>query len=381
MDFATALRDGVRSYFCSVASTTESIWGLLNQVVPPGSVGPFPVDAASAIQNGAGVGVGLFCNTPPVPPPLPNFTGGQCPGAPYRVTVRADRVQNGIILSSESDAGNGTGPISAAGITGEGTRSGTQFFTDVNGTTTIGILNQTGAPDILWELGDITILRLDGLPDDCGDPAAPFPPLPPGVVPGQPEDIEFDDDQGNPQIIPVNINLGFAYINGSLELNVPVKVNFDTDVDLFADINVTTGDINFRFGGGQSSPCELPPSPPDIADPPVPPEEEETATPIVAIVVNVTNIDPNVAVTQIGQMGGNPDVWAPDLGLVNFLCLTTGSGSSSGWTPDIRVKNTDTIIPCPVPWGAIRVAGTPRPGVTWTLTPVRANISISEFPT
>lgn len=97
---------------------------------------------------------------------------------------------------------------------------------------------------------------------------------------------------------------------------------------------------------------------------------------IIGVLVTTTEINAGTSLTQIFQEEANPDVWAPNLGYVNFLIRV--SADKYGWTVDQPVKNRRHLIPCPWPQGAVSVAGTPRPGVSWDLQPIYATLSASE---
>jgi len=66
---------------------------------------------------------------------------------------------------------------------------------------------------------------------------------------------------------------------------------------------------------------------------------------------------------------GNPDIYIPNLGYVNFLIAT---GNVLSWSVDLAVKKRAVSSHARGKGGALRVEGTPRSGVTWQLSPVYA---------
>lgn len=164
--------------------------------------------------------------------------------------------------------------------------------------------------------------------------------------------------------IPINVDVG------------GVKVNFNYDAS--RDVYYTTpsgGGKDYRPGeqptDWEPAPGTRPPAPPaGIPAPTIGDDLADDSDPsgrrvIVAVLVTVTSIPSSVS--RLYQ-GDNPMVGLPDLGIVQFLCRV--GTKDFGWTGDIRVKNERHLIPCPIETGAIRVAGTPRTGVNWTLTPL-----------
>jgi hypothetical protein len=242
------------------------------------------------------------------------------------------------------------------------------------------------------------VFRTDGQPDDCGDPDPQPPPAAP-APPNIPVNITYRNDDGIDITIPVNFTLGVAYIDADLNVRLPIDVNvpinispnFDTDFNFDIAFNLSGGDTYIGPPRDPDRPPVLPPPnnsppppppvtpdppppppPPDLPPPTDPPEPPEPLLVIRGALVTVTGIDDAAKVGVLFQ-DSNPDVGIPDYGLINFL-ISTGE-SSRGWTEDIKVKNKRNLITCPWPFGAIDVKGTPRPGVSWVITPVYAQVS------
>jgi hypothetical protein len=226
----------------------------------------------------------------------------------------------------------------------------------------------------------LTATRNDGGPDDCGDPdLAPVPdtePSPPSLSLEFPLDIDINNTVDLPINISFNPDIGLSIDIGD------INVDFD-GIDL--DINLPGGSdggdglpppLRPPGGGGGAGqrpppddtgtdPSDPPPPPPSNDDPATeePPEEPEQV--IRAVLVTVSDVGPKQGILF---QEDNPDIGIPNFGHVNFRCRA--ADGNSGWTPDQTVKNRRCFIPCPWDGGAFAVAGTPQPGVVWTLTPV-----------
>ena len=232
-------------------------------------------------------------------------------------------------------------------------------------------------------------------------PVDPEPPSCTGITPRYdpdpgrfnfPDDFTYTDDNGIDITIPVVVAVGQVFVDINGQVNVPINIDFRPALNIDPNFNFDI-DVNFPVGGGEpsirppgtgSNPPELPPSRPpsgDDFDPITPPptappgteppdKEDKPDDPeavIRAVLVTVTDIEPGVQIGELGQ-GQNPNVFYPDLGLVQFAIGIGDTGI--GWTDDLRVKNRRHFIPCPWEGGAFAVRGTPRQGVTWTLTPI-----------
>jgi hypothetical protein len=253
-----------------------------------------------------------------------------------------------------------------------------------------------------------TVEREDGLPDTCGNPPplSPVPPIPPEGTEPFPFSFPITINEGG---TPVTIDVGGLVvvlpprIGLNADINVPVQVNIDVGGVNFSptvnlDFNIADGafrvepgafDIDFGGivintnpppwnsppgkcipGGGAPRPLPgtpTPDNPPGVEEPPTPrPPKGERV--IIGALVTVTTVQPWQRATVIGQ-DENPDIYAPDLGHINFLCRL-GTGAVGGWTPDQKVKNRRCLIPCEWKYGALSVEGTPQQGVEWVITPI-----------
>jgi hypothetical protein len=248
-------------------------------------------------------------------------------------------------------------------------------------------------------LGPITVTPLNGLPDECGNAPEPLPPDDPNAR-KFPIDFDFTYNDGSDFNITGNVFFGFAYFDTDFNVNVPLKFVLDNNVQFNANLNFNTGDININFGDDYDYPTPPPPEgdydfdrddpppppttvpPPPDFEPPFPPNEEpdpddsedfdgdepQEAPKIRRMIgVLVDTLTPPPMPTQLGQ-DVNPDVYVPDIGLVNFAYNI--GGTRLYWGEDIRVKNRRQVIFTPSGRYAVAVSGTIRTGGEWVLTPI-----------
>lgn len=394
VDFSSSLKDAAKGALCSYLDGFAAFLRLPSSQFG----GAIPALTAEALRSAL---ARRLCNREAPPLALP-FPGGQCDTL-YQVDVNATATRiGGPSAGTETADFTNTwrGPIANVRLYRPDPRGGTNDFY-ILGTSSNpdpawnGFFNLGFFSELLFEsvvINSITITRLDGLPDDCGNPLPDTPDY-------AREDYSFDTDivytnnDGVDITIPVGVAVGLAYIDADLNLNIPVDFtfspNFNFDPTFKFDIPVTfnfnTGDFNIGPPKGVGEPPPTlppppdfdfdfdfdlpapPPKPPDIPDPPPVDDDKPLQPVILGAMVTTTSIQSGSKVSIIGQ-SFNPDVHVPDLGLVSFE-IRSRAGSTA-WTEDIRVKSTRAFIPCPWGGGAVRVAGTPRPGVTFTVTPV-----------
>lgn len=381
-----AVQDAVTSTACTLlgaASTyARNFEGILGAIAP--DVG-LPVASPA---SGLSAAYGLLCDRPP--PPLQNpppFTGGQCVGTSYTIAFTVDFVTgvtppNTEVATPESGSLVRTGAILSFQIENNDTSCGYRLVT-TTGSEFIGRATfPTFNKNELRNLRGLTVTPNFGQPDNCGDPD-PDPIIPDPDPTGDDIDITYENNEGDTITNNFNITFGSAYLDIDSQINLPVTItnNDDSDFSINANLNFNSGNLNFYVGNpayppGSGRPPkdsykpggDLPPVPPSVVAPipvPFPPDgEAQTEDIIAAVMVTVDEIPPDI--TQIFQ-GENPDIFAPNLGYLNFAVAV---GETSAWTADIPVKNLRQFVPCPWDAGAIDVKGTPRPGVNWTITPV-----------
>jgi hypothetical protein len=224
-------------------------------------------------------------------------------------------------------------------------------------------------------------------------PIVPPPPYSPGDWSGT-TFVNFTYNDGLDLTIPVAFFIGLAKIDINGEIVVPINLDFSPNINIDPTFDFNF-DVDIPIGGGE--PRILPPSrrppdgnpplpplppadddfepfpppatkPPDVPDPddPAPPEPEQICS-IRAAIVTTTAVSPTSSPTLIGQ-DGNPDIYAPSLGYINFAYRV--SGNAIAWGPDVPIKNRRQFCEVTWPAGAVDVKGTPKPGIVWSISPV-----------
>lgn len=369
-NFLDAATSAVRNAGCQLLGVPTYINDTLQRL------GFFPFDAARrAIPD---FWRRALCDTDAPDPEPPPFTGGQCPTT-YRVTVRRAFRQNTTGNQQNQTglaAGNFLGPLRQ-----ERRQVGNNlvlFVIDGNGqeTATFSVNNQTNT--VLF-LGIDGATRLDGQPDDCGDPEPEYDPVEPGDVTYE-TNITYDNSSGVSVTIPVVLIFARAQLTANANITIPFTLNLTPTLNVTGNLGLD-GTVNFNFGGGNSTSLPKDPRKGDCGDIPLPdgevpedptdsdkePQKERDREVVLKGVLVTVNSLEGFRATQLMQ-NENPDIYVPNLGFVNFL-VRVGE-ISGGWTGDIPVKNRRHLIECPWSDGAIDVKGTPQPGVTWTLTKV-----------
>lgn len=370
-NFSEALADAARSGLCQVLGSAEYINDALQRV------GFFPFDAARrAIPN---FWRNMLCDTDAPPVPGPPFTGGQCACVSYRVvftrTVPGSQPQQ---VTSQPLAGPILGLVQ--GTSGNATTFSVRHGVCSGGVQTGTTLTQVSSSSAGTTASIVSIIRVDGQPDNCGNP-------PPVIRPPNPGDVTVNRNvtYNNSNNVSVTIPVVFVYARATLDVDanitIPFTANINGELNVTGNVNVDgTVNINIGTAGGGSapkdprkSPCDdialptqpVPTDPTGSEQPPQPDRQREET--IIGVLVTVTALS-NERASLIVQ-DDNPDIYAPSLGHVQFLCRV--GNTSAAWTSDQPVKNRRNLIQCPWNSGAIAVRGTPQPGVTWTLTPIR----------
>lgn len=378
--FLNELQNAIRSAWCNALNTGYNFLDALpDPIVDSGDV---PIARANrALYR-------MFCNNEPPPSPTPPFTGGQCYVA-YYVAVNL----HGYLASGGEDPNvSGANPywITVNGaIQGARVRvSGGRRYAEVvaqasvahpDGIYPVGNFDATYYSNVTAAIASVS--RVDGQPDNCGDPPPVIEPPTPGY---NSPDINFTYTTNNNVDVDISASLTFApsVLNNYGDVTVPIRISLLSDNTIFGgDINLSTGAINISFGNKNYSPSDrgkpdcydcpdtCPPIPPDVPTPITPPSPNDTnpsTTKLLrACIVTVTSISESSTTTIFQE--DNPDIFAPNLGYVQFLIAV---GNRLAWTGDIAVKNRRHFIACPWEGGALQVRGTPRAGVTWDISPV-----------
>lgn len=381
--FKESLNGSLTPFLCQRLANQSAMYAVFAETF-------LPAARAGEYFGSMGAGYNLICNRqPPQDQPLP-FNGGQCP-VEYTVTATATlKYQpDGSTIETDTNSTNVFGPILGLRyITGT---SGLQQQVVVDAHNAVGVptaFNLFGTGGLFyWTGATITgVVRVDGQPDNCGNPPRPVPPDPsPGWNVGG-DTITYVNADNVEVTVPVTFQIGNGYVDINAQINVPITINVNNDFSLQATVNFHTGDINFSVvndvkgavnfntgGIGNGNVVTINPPPNSSDDPGEGQDDPRDDRAIVGVLVTVTS-EPTGRATKIGQED-NPDIYAPRLGNVNFLCRI-GTSLSGGWTGDIQVKNRRHLIPCPWKSGAIDVKGTPEPGVEWVLTPIYATVQV-----
>lgn len=386
VDYTEGIGDAIREGFCTIAPAAA-----VGALVFGGIATLGVADVVAGVAAGA---VGLhaynrYCNQPLPDEGRPSspFTGGQCP-VQYDVSVRITRASGTIQNPFDVGTVRVLGPV-----------QGATFVNLPGNSTRIDVIAapSTGHTDGRYAVGSVatnfgggenvnsatitSVVRVDGNPDNCGSPTPVIPTLPPGGnIVNSP--VTYINNEGDTVNIPLVIAFGYADIDFNGTVNIPIKLNFtaNPELNLNGTLNLNTGDTTFYPNPGtprgncNDTPGDFIPDPtipdaPDSGEPidpyePTLPEDSETRKILRGVVVTVTS---EGRTSGFISQESNPDVWFPDLGFVQFAVQI---GNSIAWLRHEKVNSLRHLIQCDWPAGAVAVRGTPRAGVTWTLTPV-----------
>lgn len=331
----------------------------------------------------------LVCNREPPQPPPPPFRGGQCCGLNYNVFVSATTKREGEAAESGTSSGTFFGRIDRITLEfpTEFSYNVAVYWAPAPGCSTQQrsvIAGGAGAKKYEKDqciINDINVFPVSGS-DDCGDPP---PIIPPPDNNYHRPNIEFNYQPDFGPEVNLNGILIFARptVNFNGNLNIPVRIDLGGVNPTFnGQLNLNGPLLQFNFGSPNYSPSPSPtpddftppPDVPEVPDdvptpilPPSPNVPDDDTTPVIRGVIVTSTIVPGNA--GIIYQDGNPDIYIPNIGFVNFLVAI---GQQVAWTVDLPVKNRRCLIPCPWEGGAIAVRGTPREGVSWQLSPVYA---------
>jgi len=297
-------------------------------------------------------------------PPLPDppFTGGQCPWVGYQARWRNNR--SGLNQS----IGGLVGPITGYQLTVKGafrylviTHNGpnAEFIYDSASNTDLGI-------------SDFRVVRNDAQPDTCGS-------LPPVIGPPAPVNIDIDITYGPNNEFTIIAPVIFAPVNVSLDgkiiTNIEVELfpdfKLEGTLELFPDFEFTpTLNLpDFIINPDSRNPGDDPELPPDTPegdgeqDDPSPDTESESDSRVYALLCRAV-IESEARPSGIYQEVG-PDIYAPRLGSARF---GTDIDGVAFWSEDIDIKGLNSVIQCPIPWGATRYVVNAAPGVAINYT-------------
>lgn len=346
----SSLRDGVvnglREAYCSNLRSQPEWWSNLRRVLTPTDL---RVRGDALNEWVCGDGEDTF--------PPPPFEGGQCP-----VLYLVDLANVGSSFPATAQAFV-TGPISGTRREGPNSFGAFSWLVEANPDTFF----RTGGPDEDWVISGVS--RFDSLPDDCGDPPPVLPP--PGPIVTN-IDVTYGDNNQFNLTVPTIFAPVFLSVNGTV--NVPVSLElfpgltFEGTLELFPDFDL---DLNFPGSGdpdGTGPTDDPPPPPPDgdgetgDPDPETPSEDEPRVYGLLCRALIESEARPSGIFQEVG-----PDIYVPRLGSARFGTTIEGV---TFWSEDIDIKGLNSVIQCPIPWGAARFVVNAAPGVVMNYTPI-----------
>ena len=305
----------------------------------------------------------LICGDAPGTTPDPVFSspapfeGGQCEGVRYAVDLT---ITNNATGSSVTTIRNVGGPVIGLRTTQNGsTRTIELVGTQPNGEPEVVFVTSGGAEPYPSAVIN-SVSRIDGEPDNCGNPGDGTPPSAPG-------DINYDTPEG-PQTDPVVVTPRPPYRTPDGDIGIPFNIDFP-DGPLVAIYFPGSGDV--QIGDDRPDPnnslcCPQidpdSPVPPDGPDDPPPPGDERRFAGVVVTAIEISN---NLRVTELE--GGGVKLYIPRLSTVSFAVEIDGRRA---WTDDIPVRKAKQFVPVPAPAFGYDWAVYDEPGVTTTVTPV-----------
>lgn len=362
-----AIRAAQNAIACPVLAANDFVLGSVGSFIP--GLNQPALAAINALRS-------LYGCDPAddVQPPLPDFNGGQCSA---RYTFNASGT--GPTSGGGGQCGPGTQNINVTnslwGPIGN-VRRGTFFCSGDNGeasnwvvsafgTSAQGQPNPTASDFVVLQNAYSATLsgftRVDGQPDNCGDPD---PIYPPPTTFNFNTDITYNNEEGDE--VTVTIPFVFAPIQVDFNGNFRLPFTFDFGGNTFTgnfsldpEFNLTINPPGLPPGSDQGTE-DLPPGDPGDEVEPLPITEK-----IIGVVVTSSIVGEQQFTTILTQ--GMPNILAPRAGSIKFAYSL---GVSTFWSNDIDVKGDRIFIPCPFSQGADAVVVSPAPGVALQWVPI-----------
>lgn len=394
--YTDGLNEAAENAFCDLTRAGVAaglIFGVVTASTLAGSIAGLAAAGISAHLYAS------YCGRPPPPSPYgtpPDFTGGQCDDVEYRIAITFMLIQdpktNPINIGRTGAVYYGYGPVTSAGIRYTGDVDNALYtYASWKGGSADNIAVQgtrfdANNPEYGYTDPIIQVRRSDNQPDLCGNP----PDNPPADRFEEPGNITYINREGDTINNPVTFDFRGARIglNGDVFIPVNVRFNLDPTLNFSANLNINSGNVTVNprgdgtpvGNGDDPRNVYIPPGAPPTTPPGVPPDppppidpEEPTDPPLIIRGVIVTTTQNDSKATVIFQ-GAAPDIFAPSLGHVAFLCLVNDVYC---WSSDIPVKNRKQIIQCPWKYGAVDVRATPQPGASFEISKVYDVSSLS----
>lgn len=312
----------------------------------------------------------------PLPEGPPQFTGGQCP---TQYSFQCER----RIRDSQCDGygawnpigpfGSYTGPIGGVSVVTRTAQNG-GFIDEISISTATGVVDTAAVarPEdcgLVAEIRNIQFNRLDGQPDNCGDPAPVVPPFPPqGDTVNI--DITYVNNDGDNVTELGDLNIFAPVVIAPVTIVAPIRVDlpdvsFNGNIVLSPDFNIELQPPSFRRGPGNTD------GPPPDEDPTTSPDtpEDDSDRGLIGAITTVTGGITDGKATQLDGDSG-PDLFVPRMGTLSFRVRTA---TSLAWSQPLDIKTTTQFHPAPNNVQLLDAVATPNPGYTIAVTLVYAD--------
>lgn len=308
------------------------------------------------------------CNDPsPVPneyfPEAP-FSGGQCEGVQYRVWRKRGNIAGDPSCGSSPSflPGTFTGPIVGA-IMKPSSGGGTEFY----------IVSEGGAKETLVGTSSFPpdqnfhkicgVERLDGQPDNCGDPDAGPPPT--YITQNIQLNVEYTDNSNtfNTELGDFNV---FAPVIIGGKIFAPITVSLG-GIEIPLNLDINTGDIELVFDFADSPVEPVPPNP--IPNPTDDEPEREGSDLVYGLqVYSVPDGPGRDGATFVDQQDG-PSLRLPRTGNVYFQIPV---GERVSWIGPFPVQMVNQVVWSPYLVGATGYRVIPSSGWRLEVVPLQA---------
>lgn len=378
VDFLDSLAEQIQNRWCALQ--TEDI--VLGGLIAAGSGVGLPALAIAGVVGVARKSSDQICNkSTPTPeyqlPPTPP-SEGQCEGVSYYVKVRYQT--DGDIPRITPPSGNGViiaGKIESTIVYPDG-RAGVL--------STGGVFTQFvsfGNPALVLYFEIESVIRVDGLPDDCGSGEPIVEPIEEydDVI----DDVPFDDEDGNPVNFP---DLPIKWFPPCISLE-GIKVPFEITTPLGKICGQIIAKPDIKSGVRPKVDFDLCPSERQILEPALPEKikdyfelsddygnvsapfpdgdygstpalQADNEKPILGIFIECgTDGSEDGKATKIfnnDDSSDAPTLFVPRIGYVRFWMLAEREEADAvQWSLPIDIKQPRAFIPCPSPFGALAV--------------------------
>ena len=333
VDFLDAAKPALRTGFCALTTIPAAVAPLYSRALDPFGTNPFQAAAAETLNRGVNAR-NAFCSEPPTDTDGlfdPPFQGGQCPGDNYNFT----RV---IILPPNPP----TPPRTFTGVVGPLT-----YVEEVTDQRKITAIEDGNGERVTFASVDLdrdqpiievtNVVRSDGQPDVCGDPASRTAPYNQNSYTTNIPSTFVDNSTGNTvNLNPVGI-FAPVFINAQAQFEVPFNLRFAPNINLSGTVNLSTGDTVFNNVSNTeftapNGPIELPEG--------QQPDDDQFVIVGVRIISSVQK--PPFQGTELAQPGPSLPLWVPRLGNLSFRYQLPGGGIFQG--ENLSVKYTDQVF-------------------------------------